>query len=335
MSSTLLEALYALSDNEDLFQCLRKSGKVDEVPEAVDRSTVLRRGRDAILSSLKAETTADLDVLFRGSSDNDKAMLVGECILSWASATSSVHKKLLRDVIDKNLQLRPSGIHLRAWREWLSIYIGQLEGGLTPPQLLNLRYLMAAYTDQERPGLVGESFYLVGKAAAATGDMAKAKQCYSCVHKDLGNNLTMQIQNNLRFEVGGILHWYRLACRELMAMEPSQAAAIQAEMEANVANHSQAPAVTPTGAMWGPIAKTYMSRERYLGDLLDEIENATDLAAVCYKFDYCHEIDNYLFAIERFAVVLPIIPAQVMLSYEPEIQEAIDVLKRRKGDPQS
>eukprot|EP00797_Seminavis_robusta_P005566 Sro136_g063990.1 n/a (163) ;mRNA; r:19664-20152 len=82
--------------------------------------------------------------------------------------------------------------------------------------------------------------------------------------------------------------------------------------------------------MWGPIAKTYLSREHYIGDMLEELQasssDAPTLARICYKYDFCHEIDDYLFAIERFTL-----PAKTRSNYEPTVQEAIDVLQRKKN----
>ena len=140
-------------------------------------------------------------------------------------------------------------------------------------------------------------------------------------------NLVKDMPRNLRFEVNGILYWYKRACAELMQM--GGPATIQDEVD-QIQQRFQGVTFEPSGVMLGPIAVTYLSREEYLKKLLKEIlddcNNDEELEKVCYRYDYCHGIDTYLFAIERHRVVLPLMPAGVQLTYEPDVQEALDVL---------
>jgi len=329
---TVIDELHTLSENKDLFDCLRNAE--NELQLAViaetQESAIFKKARNAIISSLKSNDPRHLDELAQQASDNEKVLIFGETILAWTSAQSESYKKLLRTMSRQFLDVRPDGIYLRAFREWIAILLQEMGDSITNEQRLNLRYLLASHTDQCRPGLVGEAFYNVGVAAAATGDVAKAKQCFNCLRMDLGNNIRGDLPQNLRFEVRGILYWYRKGCQDLMSMEPDEAPAIQAEMQTLEQKYANAPPFEPLGPMFGPIARTYLSRKHYLRGLLREIQQATsddNLASVCYRYDYCHDIDVYLFAIERFTMVLPIIPAGVSMSYEPKVQEALDILK--------
>ena len=339
------EELYSLSPNQDLFTALQTGKELpalhDSTKTESEEQRLFCQIRNAIIESLHKNDPAPISDLSGAlPDDNRRLQLYGEILLAWSAATNSMNEKYaktLRTAATPLINLQPSQpIHARALREWLCVLLGILSSGtgqrpadLTPEQWLNMNYVRASHTNQCRPGLVGESFYLVGQAAKGAGDTAKWKQCAECVYKDMGMNLDRDnLPQNLRFEAYGILYWYQKACADLQNMEPTLRQEIQSNLD-RLQRRYEGASFEPTGpAMLGPMARTYLSRMEYLKRVLREIRqsNSDDLAVVCYKYDYCHEIDTYLFALERHEMVLPILGKPVKVNYEPAVQEALDAL---------
>lgn len=191
-----------------------------------------------------------------------------------------------------------------------------------------------------RPGLVGETFLALGKSALAIGNQAMALQCFSSVRRDMKTNCHNQLPQNLRFEKAAIWYWYQQACQALLDIhsnDDSKATEIRSELEQMQRQVGHLEPFTPHPPcglpMVGPIAATYLGRLPYLARLLEEVQNSKSddmLAAVCAKYDYCHDIDTYLFAIDRYYNVLPILAGLAISTYEPNVQEALDALEYSK-----
>ena len=341
------EELYLLSPNQDLFTALQAGKDLPTVPNSTTtesgKQPLFSRIRNAIVESLQKNAPACIsDLAAALPDDNRRLQLYGEVLLGWSAATSSKNENYiatLRTAAKPLVNLQPSQpIYARALREWLCLLLDMLSSGtgqrpadVTPEQWLQLNYVRASHTNQCRPGLVGESFYLVGQAAEGAGDTAKLKQCLECVYKDMGANLDRDnLPKNLRFEAYGIWYWYQKACAHLQEIEPSLRQEIRSNLD-RIQRRYVGISFEPTEpAMLGPIARTYLSRSEYLKRVLQEIRaahNNDNLATVCYKYDYCHEIDTYLFALERHEMVLPILGGLVKVNYEPAVQEALDALR--------
>lgn len=344
LQRALMEEFYGLSPNSELFESLRNgdhelSRKLVESP-----TSVLEKVNNHLIVLLTQNDGAKLEqYLANLNSEDDKVLVYGECILAMTATTKDEQKLILRKILEPFLQVTPlSNTFVRARREWLCILLNELEKSnvgntFTADKILNLRFVIASWTDNCRPGLVGESFYMAGKAALDVGDTDKARQCFQSVRNDMKINLQKDLPSNLRFEVLGILHWYRKSCEALEEMDGSLSTQIEREIESLDKKFPNSTTFDDHAAiMIGPIAKTYLSRENYLKKLLKEICKSdccdTSLEPVCHRYDYCHEIDDILFAIERHRAVLPLIPNTVQLSYEPNIQEILDVLKILEND---
>jgi hypothetical protein len=340
-SLQLLDELYELSPNKELFEKLRNGQDLPLEQELADvhntePTTLLvwQQTRHHLVVLVQQNDATGLEQYIASSNEDDKVKIYGECILALtASKNNNAEQRMqLRKVLRSFLQVSPRDeIVERARREWLCILWHELADDLTVEQKVHLRYVIATWTNQCRPGLVGQSFYQLGCAALAAGDVAQARQCYQSVEMDMVKNLkSTRVPQNLRFEVRGILYWYRQACASLVEMNPALSADMQTDRQWVEQQFSAISFEPPSYAMIGPIAKSYLPRNEYLKKLLQEI-CATDcsdeaLQNVCFRYDYCHEIDSLLFAVERHRLVLPIL-AGVHLSYEPTIQEALDALK--------
>jgi hypothetical protein len=316
------------------------------------RVKVWSQTRDHLLVLLQRDDPTGL-VQFIADSANDQVMIYGECILALTATSSNptneddanVSAELprqrrlqqrahLREVLRPFGTVRANGYDTyRAKREWMCILLHELSSELTAAENLEWQYARASWTDACRPGLIGHSFFQLGVAAGKAGDVAKETHCYQMVVMDLHNNLMYaQLSNNLRFEVWGIIYWHRRACEALMEMDPAlHGEGYQSYLDKVEEKYPGVAFQPPSPAMIGPIALTYLSPTEYRKKLLREI-CATDcsdeaLAPVCFRFDYCHEIDDLLFAVERHRMVLPILSGVVHLSYEPHIQETLDALK--------
>ena len=350
------EELYSLSPNQELFAALQIGQELSTTAaqDTANETSTFPRIRNAILESLRKNDPASINELSAALGDDNKRLeLCGEVLLAWSAAAKNNNEKyakILRSAAKLILNLNPSQpTHVRALREWLCILLdlvssgtGQRPSDLSPEQWLNLNYARAGRTNQCRPGLVGESFYMLGRVAEEVGDTAKRNQCFECVIKDLGRNLLRDdLPKNLRFEAYGIWYWYQKACTHLHELEPSLKQQTQSDRD-TIQRKYGGVSFEPVGpAMLGPIAKTYLSRKEYLKRVLREIRVArqsggdSELAAVCYKYDYCHEIDTYLFALERHEMVLPIVGGLVRLEYEPDVQEALGALKELDSEESS
>jgi hypothetical protein len=354
-SLLLLEELYELSPNKELFEKLRNgqnlipqdqelANDVHDTTEPTTTTLLLwQQTRHHLVVLVQQNDAAGLEQYIASSNEDDKVKIYGECILALTATKNNNNNNAelrmqLRKVLRTFLQVSPRDETTeRARREWLCILWHELADELTVEQKLHLRYVIASWTNQCRPGLVGHSFYQLGCAALAAGDVAQARQCYQSVENDMVKNLkSTRIPQNLRFEVRGILYWYRQACASLVEMQPALSADLQTDLQWVEQQYSAITFEPPSYAMIGPIAKSYLPRNEYLKKLLQEI-CATDcsdeaLQNVCFRYDYCHEIDTLLFAVERHRLVLPIL-AGVHLSYEPAIQEALGALRSVDSEP--
>jgi hypothetical protein len=325
-------------------------GADDEDASSRRRVKVWSQTRDHLLVLLQRDDPTGLEHYIADSAD--QVMIYGECILALTATSNNPtnedddisveprRRRLQQQRANLRQVLRPFGTArsnswatYRAQREWMCILLHELSSELTAAENLEWQTARASWTDCCRPGLIGHSFFHLGVASGKAGDVAKETHCYQMVVLDMNNNLmNARRSNNLRFEVWGIIYWHRRACEVLMEMEPAAHGASYQSCLDEV--EERYPGVTfqpPSPAMIGPIALTYLSPTEYRKKLLREI-CATDcsdeaLAPVCFRFDYCHEIDDLLFAVERHRMVLPILSGVAHLSYEPHIQETLDVLK--------